>query len=119
MRLDQVLLRGFQSYGEEQVVDIDDHVTLLAGRNNVGKSAFLRALQLPVLRQEGVSDHFQITYRWAISAVDLSSIANREALRWLLDAGGDPKFVEATFHATADPDGSADPRALSMVGLMI
>jgi len=61
MCLQQVVIQGFQSYAEEQTIEIDEHVTLLAGRNNVGKSALLRALQIPVERQEGVAKDLMLT----------------------------------------------------------
>lgn len=44
VRFREIALRGFESYRDEQRISLEDHVTLLAGRNNVGKSALLRAL---------------------------------------------------------------------------
>jgi AAA domain, putative AbiEii toxin, Type IV TA system/AAA domain len=106
VRLQKVALQGFQSYVEEQVIDIDDHVTLLAGRNNVGKSAFLRALQIPVTRQEGATERFRMTYTWLIDTVDLSTVGSVEVRDWLIARGGSPKVVEVTFDATARQEGA-------------
>jgi predicted ATPase len=46
MRLNAVTIAGFQSYHEPQTLQVDRHLTLLAGRNDVGKSAMLRALRI-------------------------------------------------------------------------
>ncbi len=67
--------KGSWSYAEEQTVEIDQHLTLLAGRNNVGKSALLRALQIPVERQEGVGTDFGITYTWSVTVEDITQHA--------------------------------------------
>jgi predicted ATPase len=103
MRLQQIALQGFQSYAEEQTIDIDEHVTLLAGRNNVGKSALLRALQIPVDRQEGVGTDFSITYTWSVSAEDIAQHAagSTEMAEWML-RGGDPQPLIVTYITAAD-----------------
>jgi hypothetical protein len=118
MRLWQLALQGFQSYAEEQVIDIDEHVTLLAGRNNVGKSALLRALQAPFARQEGATARFRLTYTWEVSSVDLSSVQRGMALEWLLEAG-DPKSVRAVFTGRIGADGELGPDQLTVASLEI
>jgi energy-coupling factor transporter ATP-binding protein EcfA2 len=110
MRLQQVALQGFQSYTEEQTIEIDEHVTLLAGRNNVGKSALLRALQIPVESQEGAANDFALTYTWLLHADDIRSLfANREDLGnardWLLDGGEVRTFAVTFTSGNRDPDG--------------
>lgn len=64
MRLQQIGLRGFQSYRSTQVLVLDPNLTFLAGLNDVGKSALLRALRFLVERQEGISGDFFITFSW-------------------------------------------------------
>lgn len=113
MRLKQVALQGFQSYTEEQTVEIDEHVTLLAGRNNVGKSALLRALQIPVERQEGAANDFALTYTWLLLADDIHSLfANREHLGdardWLLEGGEVQTFAVTFTSAQVAPRSSPD-----------
>ncbi|HYV16864.1 MAG TPA: AAA family ATPase [Conexibacter sp.] len=74
MRLQEIRLANFQSYREEQRVRVDSQLTLLAGRNNVGKSALLRALQvgLPTpTHQEGASEGFRLTCTWSCEADEL------------------------------------------------
>jgi hypothetical protein len=103
MRLRRIALKGFQSYSEEQTVDIDQHLTLLAGRNNVGKSALLRALQIPVERQEGVASDFSITYTWSVSTEDIAqhAMGASEMVDWM-SSGGDPQPLIVTYTAVAD-----------------
>src|ERR1700733_1407406 len=103
MRLQRIALQGFQSYGEEQTVEIDQHLTLLAGRNNVGKSALLRALQIPVERQEGVAADFSITYTWSVSAEDIipHAAGSTEMVDWML-SGGDPQPLVVAYTTVAD-----------------
>jgi energy-coupling factor transporter ATP-binding protein EcfA2 len=45
MRLLQARVTGFQSFGDSEEVRFEGGVNLIVGPNNVGKSAFLRALQ--------------------------------------------------------------------------
>jgi len=113
MRLQQVALQGFQSYAEEQTIEIDEHVTLLAGRNNVGKSALLRALQIPVERQEGAANDFALTYTWLLRADDIHNLfANREHLSdardWLLEGGEVQTFAVTFTNAQVAPRSSPD-----------
>jgi predicted ATPase len=62
---------GFQSYSEEQSATIDPRLTFLAGRNNVGKSAFLRALRVFAESQEGAAEDFSITFEWVLSQPEM------------------------------------------------
>jgi hypothetical protein len=66
MQYQAIALRGFQSYDEEQVITISPDVTLLAGRNNVGKSALLRALQVFSQPQHGAHADFRIALTWEL-----------------------------------------------------
>jgi hypothetical protein len=98
MRLQRIALKAFRSYAEEQTVEIDRHLTLLAGRNNVGKSALLRAFQIPVERQEGVGTDFSITYTWSVSAEDVipHAAGSPEMTAWML-SGEDPQSLIVTW----------------------
>ena len=71
MRLVEASLAGFQSYGDSQRLVLEPDVTLLAGRNNVGKSAFLRALQIFREQQEGVHPEFELLMRWQVERMEL------------------------------------------------
>jgi predicted ATPase len=64
-------IQGFQSYRERQHVDLDERITLLAGRNDVGKSALLRAIRVFVEPQEGERSDARFVYRYRLSAKDL------------------------------------------------
>jgi predicted ATPase len=72
MRLTHVRVNGFQSYWAPTTVALEPDLTLLAGRNNVGKSALLRALSLPVVMQPGTRDDFELELRWRGSAAEWS-----------------------------------------------
>ncbi len=78
VRLQRVELRGFQSYRETQVLDLDSHLTFLAGLNDVGKSALLRALRMMVDQQQGFEDDFAITFSWRGPSDELTSILSEE-----------------------------------------
>lgn len=45
MKLDKIKLKNFRSYFEETIIDIDD-LTVIVGRNDVGKSTILEALEI-------------------------------------------------------------------------
>ena len=74
MRLLEIALAGFQSYRDEQRVRLEPDVTFLVGRNNVGKSALLRALLLWRESQEGIAEGFRLTYRWTIEREVLEQV---------------------------------------------
>lgn len=64
MKLDEIRLQGVQSYHDEQVIRLEPGMTLLAGRNNVGKSALLRALRLFSEPQPGLREDFKLALSW-------------------------------------------------------
>lgn len=74
MRLTSVTVGGFQSYREPQTVLLDRHLTMLAGRNNVGKSAFLRALRHPRETQKGVSNSYSLKCDWELTLAELRAL---------------------------------------------
>jgi energy-coupling factor transporter ATP-binding protein EcfA2 len=61
-------VQGFQSYWERQRVELDERITLLAGRNDVGKSALLRAMRVFVEPQEGDRPDARFVFRYGIAA---------------------------------------------------
>jgi predicted ATPase len=71
-------IEGYQSYRTLQEVRFDPKMTVLAGRNNVGKTALLRALRLPASdlsrSQVGMSDTFRIKYTWSIGRDELDNL---------------------------------------------
>jgi predicted ATPase len=87
MRLTAFSVGDFQSYGDPRSITIDPKLTLVAGRNNVGKSALLRALRVPVEQQEGAGPNFAISYTWEMSADELLGLA-------LLPSDTSPEFTE-------------------------
>src|SRR5690349_6514009 len=64
-------VQGFQSYWECQRVELDKHLTLLAGRNDVGKSALLRAMRVFVEPQEGDRPDARFVFRFRIATEEL------------------------------------------------
>lgn len=71
MRLVDFAVGDFQSYHELQELTLDPQLTLIAGRNNTGKSALLRALRIFTEPQEGCRDSFQVTFSWSVEADEL------------------------------------------------
>lgn len=69
MKLVEFSVTDFQSFGPRQTLRLDDHITFLAGRNDVGKSALLRALAGPVEAPEGIGEKFAVDYLWRIPTV--------------------------------------------------
>jgi len=69
----EISLRGFQSYRAEQRVPIAPNLTLIAGRNNVGKSALMRALLIWLEQQEGLASDFRLSYTWSIARAELGT----------------------------------------------
>lgn len=74
MRLASFSVQGFQSYQTTQSVRIQSDLTILAGRNNVGKSALLRALRLPVAQEEGARTDLLLQYRWVLEPMELRQL---------------------------------------------
>jgi hypothetical protein len=66
-------LRGFRSIREPQELRVEPELTILAGRNNVGKTAFLHALTLPTTSRPGMHASFELTMKWLIAGDDLRS----------------------------------------------
>jgi len=64
MSLTAFAVQDFQSYHDPQTVTIDPGLTLIAGRNTVGKSALLRALRIFVDAQQGAGPSLELSYRW-------------------------------------------------------
>src|SRR5262245_52556075 len=65
MPLSTVEIRGYQSYRESQAIELDPQLTLIAGRNDVGKSALLRVLRLFTEPQVGPHEDFALVHRWS------------------------------------------------------
>jgi energy-coupling factor transporter ATP-binding protein EcfA2 len=62
---------GFQSYREPRTLRLEPDLTLLAGRNDVGKSALLRALRLYIQVEYGAARDARVTYVWSVPASEL------------------------------------------------
>ncbi len=97
-KLSRFSIEEFQSFYEPQEIVLHDHLTLIAGRNNVGKSALLRALQLPVVAQEGARAGCKVGYDICADRHDLERAypqaamgdeGSRQVLDWLLSFAED------------------------------
>ena len=106
MKLRKFSISQFQSFDAAQTTTFHEHLTLLAGRNNVGKSALLRALQIPVTPQDGGRAGSTLSYCWSIDADTVSAFlpvtagdpAGHEGLlRWLVPKHAATLVVEADF----------------------
>jgi predicted ATPase len=75
MNLREVTFSDFQSYRTETTVRLDPALTLIAGRNDVGKSALLRALRVAAEPQDGLGPGFHISFTWLVSQEELRSAA--------------------------------------------
>jgi len=73
MRLVRFNLNDFQSYQTLQEVRFEADVTLLAGRNNVGKTALLRALQLVTNPEPGAGPSRLPKFTWDIPAAQFTT----------------------------------------------
>lgn len=65
-RLTSLSLANFRSIGEAQELRIERDLTILAGRNNVGKTAFLHAMTLPTDQKPGVHAGFRMLLKWLV-----------------------------------------------------
>lgn len=106
MRLSRVSVGGFQSYRAQQTVELDDHLTLVAGRNNVGKSALLRALTSVEATAAGIHDDFSVEYAWSLGLEQLDAALSTgdERLRMLsakVDREAQPLIAEFVAFGTA------------------
>src|SRR4051794_24325532 len=75
MEVVEFSVANFQSYGQTQTVTVDPQVTLVAGRNNVGKSALLRAMRVFVEPQQGAREGFQVSFSWRLTTPELLALA--------------------------------------------
>jgi predicted ATPase len=113
---------GFQSYREPQTVTIDPDLTLVAGRNNVGKSALLRALRVFVEPQEGWREDFDVSYTWSLTSEELLRLTlgpmdtSNEWTSWA--NGRATHLVKATYRMTpGSSDTTVGPSNLYLYGL--
>ncbi|MDQ6710767.1 MAG: AAA family ATPase [Candidatus Dormibacteraeota bacterium] len=65
-----------------QTVTLNPAITILAGRNNVGKSALLRALRIPAAAQEGVGTDFEMSFVWRLGTDEILQIMNLPDAPW-------------------------------------
>ena len=104
MHLAELTVQDFQSYRETESLSFDRGFTLLAGRNDVGKSATLRALRILVENSEGAGDDFEITFRWELALADFMAVVEpRDTLREWLSESEEHSFA-ATFRRAAVSD---------------
>lgn len=114
MRLRSFSVSNFQSYVETQTVELDSHLTLVAGRNNVGKSALLRAMRVLADVQEGAGEGFEVSYEWELSVGELTAgVRGLEGCVELTNALAGPDFhtVIVAFR-TGNADGPLHPQNL-------
>jgi len=85
MRLVNVRIRGFQSYTSEQTVRLLPDLTVLAGQNNVGKTALLRSVRQVVDPKPGAAANFMVEYEWETSANAIRAAFTHEGQQLLTD----------------------------------
>lgn len=71
MYLSSFKLRDFRSYRTVQELRLNPELTILAGRNNVGKTALLRGLRLLQEHVPGAGSSFRAEFIWALSHDEL------------------------------------------------
>ena len=103
-------IQGFQSYINPQKIELETHLTVLAGRNNVGKSALLRALYLPVRGSPGETSQKQMKYEWLIGR-DYLDRKNKQLLT-LFDAWSSSRKTEYLVTATIADVSTLDSNSL-------
>lgn len=74
MRLKLFEVGGFQSFEAKQQLRLEDDVTLLAGRNNVGKTAIFRAMRLPTYAEEGALADLALRFTWSTTAAECAEL---------------------------------------------
>lgn len=100
-KLAAVALTGYQSYRKPVKVAFEDDLTVVAGRNDVGKSALLRAMRVFSDQLEGVRPDFEITFHWRFPTSVFLEAAEAKGLQapghpdWL--AGRDEHTLAVTF----------------------
>jgi hypothetical protein len=99
MPLSQFRIAGFQSYYDEQTLDLEPHITFVAGRNDVGKSALLRAMRVFAEPQEGARRDCRIGYTWEVPSDAIWRVFSTRATAGLEHAfrGHESLILEATF----------------------
>jgi energy-coupling factor transporter ATP-binding protein EcfA2 len=70
-----VTITKFQSYRDPTTIRLDPAVTLVAGRNDSGKSALLRALRAVAEPQEGIAQETLLSYVWSLSRDEMLRLA--------------------------------------------
>src|ERR1700688_2772156 len=85
MRLANLRVRGFQSYVTEQNVKLDHELTVLAGQNNVGKTALLRSIRQIADPKPGAAADFMVEYEWEMSPNVIRAAFVREGREVLSD----------------------------------
>ena len=76
VRLVKFGIGGFHSYETYRETTFDRDVTLLAGRNNVGKSSLLLALRLPTDQTPGYGPNTRVSYTWLLSAQEFLGVVD-------------------------------------------
>src|SRR2546426_2309492 len=76
MRLLRTDIQGFQSYRQQRSIRFDRHLTILAGRNNVGKTALLRALRLFLEGKPGIAPNFRMDCELELEASEIRQAIN-------------------------------------------
>jgi hypothetical protein len=76
MRLLRTDIQGFQSYRQQRSIRFDRHLTILAGRNNVGKTALLRALRLLLEGKPGIAPNFRMDCELELEASEIRQAIN-------------------------------------------
>lgn len=84
-------VNDFQSYRTPQELRLDRNMTVLAGRNNVGKSALLRAMRLPVEGSPGVVANTRLDFHWEAELGELAATLPEFGTILSQVAGGQPK----------------------------
>jgi hypothetical protein len=99
--LEAIEIEGFQSFDRLTRVAFDPTMTLLAGRNNVGKSALLRVLRLFREEHAGRRSGFSLTVLWRFLEQERPEPAGADDARlldWCFRDGS--ALVEARFIQT-------------------
>src|SRR5258708_27375681 len=85
MRLANIRVRGFQSYLVEQAVKLNSDLTVLAGQNNVGKTALLRSIRQIADPKPGAGPDFMVEYEWEMAPQEIRSAMVHQGQQLLAD----------------------------------
>src|SRR6266700_3336607 len=122
MRLLSAQLADFQSYTKAVSIRFARDITVLAGRNNVGKSAFLRSLRLPV-EPQNIGPGLSMQWQWTLEPADIDAAFGQDLRERM--TGGTPIESARTLtfelsvtppSLTSPPVGGADPGAPGRIG---